>query len=193
MDATTIEKELIKNQTFDELIAFAKNGDVKKMEGLFKQRKETIKKVFAWRDKDDKTIWHHSCQHGNVTLLKLLFNTGTKEECKRCLNMASSERKRLPFHYACLSNHVSVVRYFHQLSQSDEFGDIIDLDVVNGYDGSGLDIAVKAGYREVIRILLDEEKVNQSTKRLFSQHCYYFLLFILFRKITLLIVIRYFF
>ena len=92
----------------------------------------------------------------DAKLLKLL-NTATKDECKAYLNLATTN-KRLPFHYAC----AAIVRYFKELSQSDKFGDIVDLDIVDGDNKFALQLAVDNRYRDIIGILFDETKLNQS-------------------------------
>ena len=169
LDETTIKNELMTYQTFGDIVKFAQKGDIKSIEILFKEKKDILSDVFPMRDKYDKTIWHHSCSRKDVKLLKLLIDTATKEECKACLNLAAASIKRLPFHYACAGNRPAIVKYFKELSQSDEFGDIVDLDIVDGDNKSGLQLAVDNGYRDIIRILFDETKLNPSQlNRVFS-------------------------
>ena len=113
LDETTIENKIVKYETYDELVKLANNNkiEIKKVETIFKERdKEILREVLVLPDHSGQTIWHVVCGAGNLKLLKFLINNVSKEECKMSLNMKSN-RKKLPFHYACGYNRSGIVRY----------------------------------------------------------------------------------
>ncbi len=93
------------------------------------------------------TLFFHSCLYGHRKLVRfLLSKSGNEIDASRMENTTGSTA----FHLACTGGHLSVVQ---QLMT--KFGHKICNELLNRDGQTGLELAVKAGRKEVVRAILN--------------------------------------